>query len=264
MKPRSGAVKPRSRKGRAPRSSAGRPKGAGRTRERILDAAERAFAKYGYAGISLHEIARLSGVTTALLNYYFGSKEGLFTEIFLRRGEPICAERMARLRALREDKGRAIGVRELVHAYVTPLLNIPRNAGVRRFLQIHARLHMEPERFAIALRGKVYDESARAYAQAIHDALPHLSLSAVYWRLILAVGAILYASSDTNRIGEISGGICNPRDLDEMYGHVIDFVCAGLLAPASAQPPKYALSSDGFSRKVAARSSARTRPEPST
>jgi AcrR family transcriptional regulator len=242
----------------------GRPEGTGRTRERILDVAERLFAKNGYAGTSLRDIAVLAGFTTALVNYYFVSKEKLFTEIFLRRGQPICAARMERLRILREEKPGAITVHDLVHAYVTPLLKIPRGAGVRRFLQIHARVHMEPESFCFTLRGKVYDQSTRAYAQAIHEVLPHLPLKTVYWRLILIVGANLYAVSDTNRIAELSDGVCNPGDLDEMYEQVVDFVCAGLVAPPRDQAPRYALRRDGFARKVAARSSASTLPEPNT
>ena len=218
--------------------SAGRPEGANRTRERILDIAERAFAEHGYAGTSLHDVARLAGFATGLLNYHFGTKEKLFIAVFLRRGEPICAERMARLRRLKEEKPGCVTVHDLVQAYVTPLLAIPRGAGVRRFLQIHARVHMEPAKFTFALRGKVYDESTRAYAKAIHEARPHLSLKTVYWRLILVVGANLYAVSNTNRIAELSEGLCNPGDMAEMHEHVTDFVCAGLLAPARNQPPR--------------------------
>ncbi len=226
--------------------------------------AERLFAKRGYAGTSLRDIAVLAGFTTALVNYYFVSKEKLFTEIFLRRGQPICAQRMQQLKILKEEKAGAITVHDLVHAYVTPLLKIPRRAGVRSFLHIHARVHMEPEKFCFALRGKVYDESTRAYAHALHEVLPHLPLKTVFWRLILIVGANLYAVSDTNRIAQLSGGICDPGNPDEMLEHVTDFVCAGLLAPSRDQLPRYALSREGFARSVAARSSASTLPEPST
>jgi AcrR family transcriptional regulator len=221
-----------------PRRKAGRPplttRGASRTRERILDVAERAFAEHGYAGTSVHDIARLAGFATGLLNYYFGSKEKLFVEVFMRRGVPIRAERLQRLEQLRREHSGPIGIEKLVRAYLTPLLKIPRGAGVRRFLQIHSRVHMEPAKFTYALRGKVYDEATRAYAGALHEALPHLSLKTVYWRLILVAGASIYAVSSTNRLAELSGGLCDPEDLDEMLEHVTDFVCGGLLAPARA------------------------------
>jgi AcrR family transcriptional regulator len=217
------------------RTGPGRPEGVSLTREHILNAAEEVFAELGYAGTSLREIVERAQVTKALANYYFGSKEKLFEEILLRRGLPVVEERMAALAELQRTKGSATTVRDLVDVYLSPLLRMPRTASTRNFMRIHARLHMEPEEFALTLRRKVYNESTRAYAQAIHVAMPHLPLKTVYWRLILLVGANLYAISDTHRIEELSKGECNPDDINEVVEHVIDFVCAGLLAPVSAE-----------------------------
>lgn len=217
------------------RTGPGRPEGVSLTREHILNAAEEVFAELGYAGTSLREIVDRAHVTKALANYYFGNKEKLFEEIFLRRALPIVEERMAALAALKRDKGDAVTVRELVEIYLAPLLRMPRVAPAKNFMQIHARLHMEPQDFALTLRRNVYNESTRAYAEAISKVLPHLSLKTVYWRLILMVGANLYAISGTHRIEEISKGLCHPDDFDEVVQHVTDFVCAGLEAPVSAQ-----------------------------
>jgi AcrR family transcriptional regulator len=50
------------------------------TRARILAAAQDAFAKYGYAGVGIREIAKNAGVASSLLLRYFGSKAELFEE----------------------------------------------------------------------------------------------------------------------------------------------------------------------------------------
>ncbi len=47
-------------------------------RQRILDAARRAFTSKGYAGASLRAIASSAGVTKPMVYYYFGSKDGLY------------------------------------------------------------------------------------------------------------------------------------------------------------------------------------------
>lgn len=52
---------------------------AGRTRAAILDAARQHFTRAGY-GVGVREIAASAGVDAALVNRYFGSKEGLFIE----------------------------------------------------------------------------------------------------------------------------------------------------------------------------------------
>jgi AcrR family transcriptional regulator len=58
-----------------------RRRNAAATREAILDSARRAFARAGYDGVGVREIASDAGVTAMLINRYFGSKEQLFAEV---------------------------------------------------------------------------------------------------------------------------------------------------------------------------------------
>lgn len=51
------------------------------TRAAILASARRAFARAGYEGVGVREIAKGAGVTAMLINRYFGSKERLFAEV---------------------------------------------------------------------------------------------------------------------------------------------------------------------------------------
>jgi Transcriptional regulator len=57
-----------------------RQRNAAATRAAILQSARKAFAKAGYAGAGVREIAGGAGVTAMLVNRYFGSKERLFAE----------------------------------------------------------------------------------------------------------------------------------------------------------------------------------------
>lgn len=61
-------------------SSATRARNAANTRAAILAAALRAFARHGYDGAGVRDIAHDAGVTAMLINRYFGSKEELFAE----------------------------------------------------------------------------------------------------------------------------------------------------------------------------------------
>lgn len=51
-----------------------------KTRQRILEAAQRCFSKKSFDATGVREIAADAGVNIALLNRYFGSKERLFEE----------------------------------------------------------------------------------------------------------------------------------------------------------------------------------------
>jgi AcrR family transcriptional regulator len=57
-----------------------RPRNAAATREAILNSAIRNFARAGYDGVGVREIASDAGVTAMMVNRYFGSKEQLFAE----------------------------------------------------------------------------------------------------------------------------------------------------------------------------------------
>lgn len=54
------------------------------TREQILDAAERLFARRGFTRTTIKQIGREAGVNSALLYYYFGGKEQLYHEVLRR------------------------------------------------------------------------------------------------------------------------------------------------------------------------------------
>ena len=58
-----------------------RRRNAAATRKAILASARRAFARAGYDGVGVREIAKGAGVTAMLINRYFGSKEKLFAEV---------------------------------------------------------------------------------------------------------------------------------------------------------------------------------------
>lgn len=56
----------------------GRRPGAGDTREALLDAAREMFAQRDFEQVSVRAIASRAGVDPAMINHWFGTKEGLF------------------------------------------------------------------------------------------------------------------------------------------------------------------------------------------
>ncbi|BBX27200.1 TetR/AcrR family transcriptional regulator [Mycolicibacterium alvei] len=64
----------------------GRPAGtdSGDTRQRVLDAACRCFAQFGYGPATNNQIAEMAGVTAGSVYYHFGTKGKLF--------EAVCAD----------------------------------------------------------------------------------------------------------------------------------------------------------------------------
>jgi TetR/AcrR family transcriptional regulator len=65
-------------------SSRTRARDATTTRQTILDAAEELFARDGYAGARVDDIARAAGYNKSLLFQYFGDKQGLYFAVVQR------------------------------------------------------------------------------------------------------------------------------------------------------------------------------------
>lgn len=54
-------------------------------KDHILLTAEKLFSQHGYDGASTRAIAQEAGVNLAMLNYYFGSKEGVYKAVLEKR-----------------------------------------------------------------------------------------------------------------------------------------------------------------------------------
>jgi len=62
-------------------TAADRQRDAGRTRAEILGVAQQEFARHGYAGARVDEIAARMRTTKRMIYYYFGSKERLYIAV---------------------------------------------------------------------------------------------------------------------------------------------------------------------------------------
>ena len=66
---------------RKPATGPQRKRNAAETRNRLLQAARRLFAKANYGNVGIREIGAAAGVNPALISRYFGSKRNLFLEV---------------------------------------------------------------------------------------------------------------------------------------------------------------------------------------
>ena len=117
-----------------------RRRDAAATREAILEAATRRFATQGYGGAGVREIAADAGVTAALVNRYFGSKEGLFAEVIKRAldmghllgdGRADLAGHLARVVVF--------GEKDAPDGLLTPLLLLLHSAAEPRAIELFRR-----------------------------------------------------------------------------------------------------------------------------
>jgi TetR/AcrR family transcriptional regulator, regulator of cefoperazone and chloramphenicol sensitivity len=121
---------------RSVRTGGGRGDADG-TRARLLDEAERRFARRGVATVTSREITEAAGQrNTSAISYHFGSREGLLLALLARRGGPVDERRGA----LRTALGPAPGPAALVRCLVEPYAALLDDPGGRSYVRIVAQL----------------------------------------------------------------------------------------------------------------------------
>lgn len=215
-------------------SETSRPRGAGTTRDRILDAAEALFARSGYDGVSLRMITREAGVELALANYHFGPKLELFRAVVRRRSEALNDERVAALRALPATAP----IEALIEAFIRPYLerSLHGGAGWKNYARLIAQIANSP-RWTAEVMTAEFDPVARAFLDRVAAYYPRADRQCVYWAFHFLLGAMTISFAETGRIDVLSGGACASTDLATIHRHMIPFLAAGfrrLCAPGAA------------------------------
>ena len=209
------------------------------TRDAIVQAAERLFARQGIEDTTMRQITAEAKVNLALINYHFGSKIALAYSVFDRLADDICSSRAQELSELEAAAGGVVAVEDIVRAFLRPYVEgDERHARLLiRLIQLH---RFSPSDMTREISRRRFDPVARRFVTLMQRALPHLTRREVYWRFHLMLGAVLAAVSDTgpqNRLARLSNGLADASRRKELIEQVTRFVIAALgpTAPRATQ-----------------------------
>ena len=207
---------------------------------RILDAAERLFTEYGYAGTSLRRITSEAGVPLATVSYHFGSKKGLMEAVYARALGDRGGSRVGYLDRLeKEAGGQPVAVETLVEAFITSSLRLTRKATISGavFKQMIGRAFYAPDGGGEEFFPAEYAEVVERYKCAFLRALPHLDEADVIWRMYFFVGMVAYAMAGKDLM-QMTARYDLPEtgDSEAILRRMLPFVVAGFKAPSGALP----------------------------
>ena len=210
----------------------GRVSGAS-SKDRLFRSAEELFSARGYREVSVRDIAAHAGVHFALVGYYFGGKQALFNEIFHSHVAPLVEEGRKRLTAITKD-GRKPSVEEILKAWILPCLRLgDHEEGRMIHLRIIANLSHERWEYTKEVSGYMR-HSHNAFIKALHTSLPHLSTETLMWRLHFVSGALFFGIRQPVSLIALSGGRCNPENLETTFDQILPYAAAGFRAPECA------------------------------
>jgi AcrR family transcriptional regulator len=164
----------------------------GESQERILDAAEALFARNGFNGVSVKDIADAADVDASLLHYYFASKAGLYSAVIGRRAEQVNSARLAALRAYAAEAGGKTTVAGVVRAYVQATFDfaITGGEGCLDYLAMIAQLNSTPAGALPISESTPFDEVVQVFIDLLRQASPSSTDAELYWFYHMLSGAI--------------------------------------------------------------------------
>ncbi len=150
------------------------------TRRRLIDTAIQAFGAYGYEATSTRRLAEQAGVTLPSIQYYFGSKEGLYRaaiEHLLQpvneRMKPVADRIMAALAGGKLRRAELLDLLgDMLDAFVATMVGGEDRDSRKRFLaraEVERSVALDPFRDSIkryvvqpsaALVGRILDQPA--------------------------------------------------------------------------------------------------------
>ena len=206
-----------------------------KTRERILDTAERLFAKKGIKHTSVRDITGAAKAHLAAVNYHFRSKDGLLREVVERRIVPLNRERLRLLDDATKRFGKkAVPVESVLYALLSPAIKLYFER--LHFLRITGQIVSDPDDEVYTIFLLHFHGVFSRFKEAFSESLPHFEDEEIMWRIHFLVGAMIHTWANHAGLERLSGGVCRLSDEEETINRLIAFCAAGLKAPEYNHP----------------------------
>ncbi|MDT7708632.1 MAG: hypothetical protein QOG20_4239 [Pseudonocardiales bacterium] len=168
----------------------------------ILAAGELVFARMGYHGATMREVAEAAGVGLSLVVYHFKTKDRLYRAIFEAR-QYVNDERIARLATV-TDAGALDALDRVVSAFIDPVLALHDDPADVWFARLVLREASDPSSQERGVIADLFDPMARAFVAKLEEVLPDRPEGFHAWAYLFSVGALTQSAFD-DRIGNIAG-----------------------------------------------------------
>ncbi len=202
------------------------------TRERLLDSAERLFARHGFAATSVRDLTREADCNLASVNYHFGSKQNLYEQMFARLLEQLRRQREA---ALSDGLARpGVTLEDFLRCYAEVFLDLlAEDAALCRMrLALFMREMTEPHLPPGLMYERMIGPTKQVLGEAFARFCPDLDRTASDLCIHSMVGQllhVLHARAMLEHAGVTDAPIL---DANRAVDHIVQFSAAGMKALA--------------------------------
>ncbi len=200
-------------------------------KDRLLDAAEGLFAEKGFDGTSIREITSQAKCNLAAVNYHFGGKEKLYSEVFRRRMIAMRDVRIASIEEVMSQTDHEPTLEELIRAFATAFLEplLDKSSG-RRVLKLMVREMHDPHLPRKMFVEELAAPTLSALGKAMAKLCPGLDQKKIVLLIMSLIGQLVHVIR-LNEMFDLEDFVGAPAPtLAEMVDHIVEFSTAGIRA----------------------------------
>ena len=222
----------------------------------LLESATFCFARRGFDGASLREIASQAGAPLSTIHMYFGSKAELFVAATRRVWQEIDQERSQLFRDARARSGEQLSLADLIYALALPIVQ----RAMRRSRGDIARISVLRVNVSDRLKDDVRPLSLSArktiagWIDEMTRMCPDLDRDEVVWVYSLVISTIYSWQLIDHKYDHLLSGP-DERSPEEVVADLVAFGCAGVQAIVKRRGKR-----SGLAREVDGQSSRSVQP----
>jgi len=195
-------------------------KAADLTRDKLIEAAGRVFAEHGYQSATIRQICRRAGANVAAVNYTFGDKLGLYTEVLRHSVRAAKTEMLSA--ALNPDLSPEETIRSVIRARLLSLCREARPDWQLRLVR-HELSQPTPAMARVVDEGMrpIYDRMRKAVGKITGLSPDHettkLSVNSI-------IGQVIFYTFSQPVLARLQPELkLTPNKLEHIAEHIADF-----------------------------------------
>lgn len=200
-----------------------------RTRERILNSAEKLFADKGFDATSIREITANARCNVAAVNYHFGDKEGLYDSVFQHRMDILRETRIAGINEVFKSENDSPSLEKLLRSFIAAFLEplLDKDSGQRSIQLIIGEMH-SPRLPRDKFVSQVIEPIHNTLLNALLQICPELDRNTAKLCIFSVVGQLLNVVRSQRLVAKTGRLYAQEFDIQEIQEHIVRFSIAGI------------------------------------
>lgn len=195
--------------------------------QRLLEAAKVLFSEKGFEATSIRDITQMAGCNIAAVNYHFGSKEKLYTQLMQKHMDWILQVRIDCVDAFLAEEGGGLEdfLRAFARAFFDPFQD---RAQARQLMNLLHREMTDPKMDPGIFMERFVEPHIALFQRAFERLCPELDDTQVFLCVHSFMAQLIHVARMQNLYFEFRRAFEDRYPNADMVEHVVRFTAAGI------------------------------------